>query len=179
MRFRLPFRTSGPSYDTAKSPYISSADLQTADLDSSNVPEIVERPIGQLMVQAQTLTGRQVERVLAYQRRRGIRFGEAAVALGFAGREDVLRALARQFSYPYAAAEGAGLSQELVMANQPFSQEVEAFRDLRSQLLMSLMLPSGIRRAVAVISANIGDGKSFVAANLAVGLPANCRAARC
>ena len=64
----------------------------------------------------------QVEEILAHQREKGVRFGEAAIALGFASTDDVLFALAQQFHYPYAPEERRKISPELVALNQPFSR---------------------------------------------------------
>ena len=54
------------------------------------------------------------------------------------------------------------------MANAPFSDEVECFRDLRTQLLMGVLSPTHGRRALAVVSPEVGDGKTFILSNLAV-----------
>ena len=43
--------------------------------------------------------------MLRHQREKGMRFGEAAVALGLASKDDVLFALSQQFHYPYAPEE--------------------------------------------------------------------------
>jgi chain length determinant protein tyrosine kinase EpsG len=97
-----------------------------------------------------------------------VRFGEAVVALGLAKPEDVLWALAQQFHYPYNPQSEQKLHDELVVANDPFSDQVEAFRDLRSQLIPFMVGDSRQRHAVAVVSAEVGDGKTFIAANLAI-----------
>lgn len=125
--------------------------------------------IGDIIRQTNNLSAQQVESVLAYQREHGVKFGEAAVALGFAKPEDVLWALSQQFHYPYAANGTEVLNKELVVASQPFSEEAEMFRTIRSRLIE----PSSVNsqnpgRAIAVVSPNTGDGKSFFAANLAV-----------
>lgn len=130
--------------------------------------EVSVASIGQLLVQSQVLAQDQVPRVLEHQRQHGLRFGDAAVALGLAERDEVLRALASQFEYPYHVADGQGLEPELVMAHQPFSEEVESFRDLRSHLLMTVLAPHTGQRLLTLVSAEIGEGKTFVAANLAV-----------
>ncbi len=57
-------------------------------------------------------------------------------------------------------------SEELVAAYQPFSQQVEALRALRSQLMMRWFNESN--KVLAIISANAGEGGSYLAANLAV-----------
>ena len=46
-----------------------------------------ERNIGDIIAELRNLTAEQVERVLQRQRETGVRFGEAAVALGLASKE--------------------------------------------------------------------------------------------
>jgi len=132
--------------------------------------ETTDRAIGALIAEQRDLSPDQIERILAYQRERGLRFGEAAIALGFASTEDVLYALSQQFHYPYAAEEQRRASPELIALNQPFSAQAEAFRAVRSQLTMRLASEAGERRAIAVVSPEGQDGKTFFAANLAITL---------
>lgn len=129
-----------------------------------------DRSIGDMLREARDLTDDQVERILAYQREHNIRFGEAAVKLGFVTPDDVLLALSEQFHYPYAPEERRTLSPELVSLNQPFSHQAEAFRAIRSQVMMRVFADATPRRALAVVSPNTRDGKTFFAANLAVAL---------
>jgi protein-tyrosine kinase len=129
-----------------------------------------DRSIGDIIAELRNLTADQVEKVLDRQRSSGVRFGEAAVDLGFASKEDVLFALSQQFHYPYAPEEQRKLNPELVTLNEPFSPRSESFRALRSQLMMRLFSEGDQRRAVAVISPDSGDGKTYCAANLAVTL---------
>ena len=128
-----------------------------------------ERSIGDLISELRNLDARQIELILQHQRKHGVRFGDAAIALKFASRDDVLWALSQQFHYPYAA-EGdlAQLSAELVTASDPFGEAAEVFRDVRSQLLMGVLAADQPRRALAILSPDVGDGKTFFAANLAV-----------
>jgi chain length determinant protein tyrosine kinase EpsG len=126
--------------------------------------------IGEILSQTRNLTVDQVERILVYQRENNVRFGDAAVALGFVSVDDVLFALAQQFQYPYATEERRKSNPELVALNQPFSVQAESFRAIRSQLIMRLFNEGKERRAIAVISPDTGDGKTFFAANLAVTL---------
>lgn len=129
--------------------------------------KVVDRSIGDLMRESRKLTDEQIEQILLHQREHDVRFGEAAVALEFVTRDDVVWALAQQFHYPYVPGERTG-NPELVVAANPFSDEAEAFRELRSQLMMSVMNGEDPRRALSVISPNIGDGKTYLAANLAI-----------
>src|SRR4051794_20104312 len=64
--------------------------------------QLHDRSIGDIIADLKNLSSQQVETVLAYQRQHRLRFGEAAVALGFASDDDVLYALSQQFHYPYA-----------------------------------------------------------------------------
>ena len=126
------------------------------------------RSIGGFIREARNLSDEQVEQILLYQRKNDLKFGEAAVALQLASGEDVRRALSFQFDYPYGEARVRSLSAELVVAAAPFSPAAEAFRDLRSKLLGNGPVEGEARRALAVVSPDQGDGKTFVAANLAI-----------
>jgi polysaccharide biosynthesis transport protein len=132
---------------------------------------VLDRSIGDLIAEACKLKPEQVATILAQQRKTGARFGEAAIELGLASTDDVLFALAKQYHYPYAAQEQRRLSPELVALNEPFSATAESFRAIRSQVMKRVFNErSGPPRALAVVSPNAGDGKTFFAANLAVSL---------
>ncbi|MDG0853994.1 polysaccharide biosynthesis tyrosine autokinase [Pelomonas puraquae] len=137
---------------------------------SVNAADLHDRPIGDLIRDARNLSAAEVEKVLSYQRQHGVRFGEAAVTLGLASPDDVLNALAQQFHYPLANAERRIASPELVTLLQPFSVQAEAIRAVRSQVTMRLTKADAPRQALAVISPDTGDGKTYFAANLAVAL---------
>lgn len=124
------------------------------------------RRIGALLREARALDDSQIDLILAYQRKRGLRFGEAAVALRLADRQDVLEALSQQFHYTTGFAGGESDS-ELVSAADPFSDQAEVFRELRTRLLLEV-IGEGRRPAIAVVSPDVGDGKTYLAANLAV-----------
>ena len=94
-------------------------------------------------------------------------FGEAAVALKLVDDRDVLWALSKQFHYPYALEGRKQFNPELITATTPFSSVSETFRSIRSQLIRRTEQDSQ-RRALAVVSADTGDGKTFLAANLAI-----------
>ena len=150
-------------------PVVEDEHEATAPLSSS--PEDVhDRPIGSIIREIRNLTAEEVEQVLRHQRERGVRFGEAAIALGLATSDDVLQALSQQFHYPVAPEESRKLNPELVALNQPFSHQAEAFRAIRSQVMMKLFNEREPRRAVAIVSPDPHDGKTFFAANLAITL---------
>lgn len=142
-------------------------DVPSSDSDGAAVRD---RSIGDILSELRNLTAEQVDRVLRHQRDHGLRFGESAVALGLASHDDVLFALAQQFHYPYAPDERRQVSKELVALRDPFSPRAEAFRRLRSQLMLRVFNDQDGSRALAVISPDTGDGKTYCAANLAVTL---------
>lgn len=137
---------------------------------SSQDTTVADRSIGAILADLRHLSADQVEKIVRHQRDKGLRFGEAAVALGFASNDDVMFALAQQFHYPYAAEDKRKANPELVALNQPFGVQSESFRAIRSQIMMRLFNEGQERRAIAVVSPDSGDGKTFFAANLAVTL---------
>lgn len=137
--------------------------------DAATAPVVGrDAPIGDILAALRHFSAEQAERVLEHQRRHGLRFGEAAVALGLASADDVAQALSHQFRYPFDAASKQRLHPDLMMASQPFSANAEVVRGIRAQLKMKLASQPAPRRALAVVSAETGDGKSYFAANLAI-----------
>ena len=139
--------------------------------DSSNfdVTPSNERHIGEIIRRMNNISADQVAEILKYQRDNGVKFGEAAVALGLARREDILWALSQQFSYQYTNDANHPGDGSLVVASNPFSEVAELFRDLRSQLISSVFDHQPLsKKSLAIVSPEVGDGKSFVAANLAI-----------
>jgi protein-tyrosine kinase len=131
---------------------------------------VVDQMIGEILSKSKALRPEQIGAILAHQQQTGSRFGEAAVELGVVSSDDVLYALAQQFHYPYSPVAKQKLNVELVTAAQPFSKQAEAFRAIRGQLLLKAFSDASQKRALAVISANQGDGKTFFVANIAVAL---------
>jgi chain length determinant protein tyrosine kinase EpsG len=133
---------------------------QALALDSGTLRR---RPLGAYLGDAGKLTEDEIARVTACQQERGLRFGEAAVALRVVTERDVRAALAAQFDYPFGV---DGADPELAVAADPFGAQAEAFRELRSRLLLEA-LPESAPFTLAVLSAHAGEGRTYVAANLA------------
>lgn len=127
-----------------------------------------ERHIGALLVDSRKLSVEDAERVLRFQKEKGLRFGEAAVKLGLLTDSDIQQALSKQFDYPVVLPGESNLSNELVAAYEPTSKQVEAFRALRSQLMLRWFTQNNGPRALAIVSSERGAGRSYVAANLAI-----------
>lgn len=126
------------------------------------------RHVGAILIDAGKLNLENIERILRVQREEGLRFGDAAIKLGILGPEDIQYALARQYDYPYLLKNDSNVSDELVAAYQPFVPQVETLRTLRSQLLLGWRSGGVSRRTLAITSPDRGEGRSYLAANLAV-----------
>ena len=127
-----------------------------------------EHSIGAILMAAGRLRADENERITRLQRDKGLRFGEAAVELGLASEHDIRYAMARQFEYPCLQPGDSKVSTSVVAAFSPFSAQVEALRALRSQLMLRWFDPSAGRRVLAVVGADRGAGRSWMAANLGV-----------
>src|SRR5215210_1440820 len=126
------------------------------------------RHIGAILMDEGKLTASDAEQVLARQRELGWRFGEAAIELNLITDSDLRQALAKQYEFPYLVSGPDGVSKELIAAWDPFHPVVEELRAVRTQLLIRWYNPDAGRRTLAITSAVSREGRSFVAANLAV-----------
>jgi receptor protein-tyrosine kinase len=123
-------------------------------------------PIGELLVSTGKINELDIARVIALQKQKKLRFGEAAQKMGLLSREDVERALAQQFDYPYVQQHESPFSPLLVAACDPFSTRAEAIRSLRSQLALRWF--DDKRKTLVVAAPRSGGGSSVVAGNLAI-----------
>ena len=138
-----------------------------ADLEISMPSREAAQTIGALLVDAGQLAPENVQRILDYQKKAGLLFGEAGVAMGLLDEEDVQRALALQFGQTYLAPD-SGLGSELIAATDPNCAAVEHLRALRSQLMLRWFENDARQAALAVVSPGSGEGRSYITANLAV-----------
>jgi len=151
--------------------YIENARLETAreQIESNALlasgTQWADQNLGELLVDLGKLGKEDVERVIKHQREKGLYFGEAAVDLRLVDDADVLHALSIQFGYTYNKNEES-LSKEVAITYSPFSEQAEEFRAIRSQLLNSWLQPN--RKTLAVVSPENAEGRSYVAANLAL-----------
>jgi receptor protein-tyrosine kinase len=131
-------------------------------------PAPTSRQLGAILMDEGKLTSSDAEQVLARQRELGWRFGEAAIELNLITDTDLRQALAKQYEFPYLVSGPDGVGKELIAAWHPFHPTVEELRAVRTQLLMRWFNPEAGRRTLAVTSARPREGRSFIAANLAV-----------
>jgi protein-tyrosine kinase len=126
-----------------------------------------ERSIGAILVRAGRLTPENTERILRFQREQGLSFGEAGIKLGLLTQADIEFALSIQFNYPYLVRGESKVSEDLAAAYMRSGPHLEALRALRSQLMLR-WFDDPDRKALAIISAERREGRSFIAANLSV-----------
>ncbi|MEO6824262.1 MAG: chain length determinant protein tyrosine kinase EpsG [Nitrosospira sp.] len=124
--------------------------------------------IGAILVDTGRLSAENAERILRLQVEGGKRFGDTAIELGLLTTDDICFALSRQFGNLYLPASDTSLSHELITAYKPLSPVVEKLRALRNQLMLHWFNAETRHNALAIMSSGIGEGRSFVAANLAI-----------
>jgi protein-tyrosine kinase len=136
-------------------------------VDAPAQPDEYKRAIGTILVECGRLRESDVDSVERYAIKKGLRFGEAAVQLKLVSQQDVDLALAQQFHYPILMRGGElGIAEDVIAAYNPQSDQVEPLRALRSQLTLRWRNLEH-RKALAITSPNRGDGRSWLAANLA------------
>jgi receptor protein-tyrosine kinase len=123
--------------------------------------------LGEILVASGHMTMAQVEKVIEAQASTDRRFGEIAIRMGFAKREQVDQALGLQFGYSSNETE-ARVPAGLTVVAKPASPFSEALRGLRSQLALRWFDGTAEQCTLAITSVDRGDGKSFVTANLGV-----------
>jgi protein-tyrosine kinase len=124
--------------------------------------------IGTILVDSGRLSAENAERILRLQIEQGKRFGDVGIKLGVLTEEDIRFALSRQFDYLYLPQSDTSLNHDLVAAYEPFSPVVEKLRALRGQLMLRWFNADTRRNAIAVVSPGENEGRSYIAANLAV-----------
>jgi receptor protein-tyrosine kinase len=134
------------------------------------IPEFTKdrsRAIGAILVELGRLSPSEVERIQLFAAKQNLRFGEAALTLHLLTEADIELAVAQQFKYPILRRGGdGGVSDDVVAAYQPQSAMVESLRVLRSQLTLRWNTPNE-RKSLVVVSADRGDGRSWLTANIA------------
>ena len=127
-----------------------------------------ERSIGAILIDTGRLSAVDAEKILHEQKQNNLRFGDAALKLGILDQSDIQFALARQFDYPYLGHGDPSISEEVIAAFSPFSTIVEQLRGVRTQLMLRWFDADASHKSLAIVSPSSGEGRSFIAANLAV-----------
>lgn len=127
-----------------------------------------DRSIGAILIDSGKLSIGDAEQIMHLQRAENLRFGDAGIKLGLLAEVDIQRALAHQYDYPYLIKGDGVVSETLVAAYNPFSPQVESLRTLRSQLMLRRFTGEPNRKMLSIVSPARGEGRSYLAANLAV-----------
>lgn len=123
--------------------------------------------MGDAYVKSKKLTPHEVDRIVDLQQRLQIRFGDAAIQLGLLTEEDVTDALNIQFDYgSFSTHDTSTISKTLDVLHAPKSEAAEAIKRLRSEISSRFGERETI--VVSVLSPAAGEGKSHIAASLAV-----------
>lgn len=124
--------------------------------------------LGELFLQKGLITAGQIEQIAQLQKEKKLRFGDAALSLGYLTQAQLDQALGEQFGYSIKDLMNGSADKSLKFFHHPFSKESEEIRRLRSELLLKFTDAEKIK--IALVSAASGDGKSYMAASLAIAL---------
>lgn len=152
----------------AKPSVFSPVDSSQSTFGKLSPDEVMRRGrMGDAYVKANKLTPHEVDMIVDLQKRMQIRFGDAAVRLGLLTEDDVTDALNAQFSYgSFSNHDTSTISKTLDVLHAPKSEAAEAIKRLRSEL--SSRFGEGETIIVSVLSPAAGEGKSHIAASLAI-----------
>lgn len=125
--------------------------------------------LGALLVAGGVITALQAEQIARAQRASAARFGDTAVALGFASQAAVDTALASQFNFAVTAPGASRLDPSLIAARGQRDRGSELIRSLRTNLSHVLEdWPGDVLPAITVASLTGAVGRRLIASNLAI-----------
>jgi receptor protein-tyrosine kinase len=127
-----------------------------------------DKSLGAILVDTGKLSIKNVEQILKLQKAEQILFGDAGIKLGLLTQQDVQYALSNQYGYPYLLPGDETVSEAMVAAYDPYGQQAEALRTLRNQLMLGRFTGYADSKTLAIVSPDRGEGRSFLAANLAI-----------
>lgn len=140
---------------------------QVADVKSINNEVEITHKIGRMLVNSGKITKEDFMAIIAVQNQQDLRFGEAALSLGLLKEKDIDAVLAEQFSYTTVPDQASSLDAKLVAVFQPQSDQTEALRSLRSELLLRYF-NKGSNLSLTLVGAENATGIALTAANLAI-----------
>lgn len=129
------------------------------------------RTLGEILVEMGKLSPVDVENIQRFAAEKSIRFSEAAVRLGLLMPSEIEMAVSRQPRYPVLSRgnDPEFYEQGVVAAYEPPDHVATQIRALRSALMFQ-WLDDAQRKVLAITSPGRGEGRSWLAANLAVAL---------
>ena len=121
--------------------------------------------LGDVLRNANLLSDAQIAEIERYAAEQRLRFGEAAVSLGYINRPTLERALATQFDLKVGE---SGIEGEPISYTDPHSRASEDYRSIRNALALRWFKHPQGASTLAMVSSQRRDGRSVMAANLAV-----------
>lgn len=76
--------------------------------------KIVNKQLGELLVERGSINRQQLEKALAFQKENGGLIGELLVELGFLKEEDIAQALTAQYGFPYLPLDNYEINTEII-----------------------------------------------------------------
>jgi protein-tyrosine kinase len=151
---------------TPGSGWLAEAQCRDRDFAIDVRERFSHRRLGEIMVMMDLLSRNDIDEVLERQEELGLPFGECCLRLKLINESDLSQALAWQFGYVHPVSRSLTFAKDLVMVTDPFGPYAEALRSISGRLV-SRWIGAG-RNVLPITSAEPEDGRSHVAANLAV-----------
>lgn len=128
------------------------------------------RQIGEMLVAAGVLKPEEAERIADYARRENLLFGEAAVRMKAVNELALHQVLAAQYDAPVLVPGTSLVKSEVICAYDATLEVSDDIRTLRNYIKLHwLDTDEGrVLRTIAVMSPDRGEGRTFIASNLAV-----------
>jgi len=76
--------------------------------------KVVNKQLGEILIERGVLTRANLEKILVFQKEKGILFGEALVQMKLGTEEDVMQALTCQYGFPYLPLANYDIAPEVV-----------------------------------------------------------------
>jgi protein-tyrosine kinase len=127
-----------------------------------------QRKLGEIMVMLELLSAENRDLALEQQPTLHLPFGQCCIYLNLIDAEGLSQALAWQFGLLSPTSKSFTLNEDLVMLTRPLGSYAEALRKLSSRLVSHWIRPG--RNVLAITSPEPGEGRSHMAANLAISL---------
>ncbi|MFW5439987.1 MAG: polysaccharide biosynthesis tyrosine autokinase [Methylophilaceae bacterium] len=137
----------------------------TSPIPNISMNQSSEFKIGILLIKSGKITSNDARQIVALSNTKSMRFGDAAIELGFVTEADIDEVIAKQFDYTYLPYSNE-FSPHLISAFHPNSPEAEFIRGLRTQLSLGWFKDEN--KAISISSIDSGSGNSRFVANLAV-----------
>jgi protein-tyrosine kinase len=138
-----------------------------AHLITDAKPKASQPKMGPMLVANGKLEQKDLNVILATQKKLGLRFGDAALTLGLVNADDVKAILAEQFAYTTTPGVNSLLDHRLTALFQPDGLQAEALRSLRSELLLRYF-NTDTPSPLALVGSDDAESIALTSANLAI-----------